>query len=131
MTEPAPSLSISSQRTLPACVSVSHTAPSPPPVSSSTVTTTSSSPRAGRQPSRASETAATTSAAVWDFMSTAPRPQTKPSTTSLDLEAGAGEQAREILLRRALVAGRVDGVAADQPLQDAGRLLLQVGHAYP
>src|SRR5919201_3533767 len=84
MTEPAPSLSISSQRTLRACVSVSHTAPSPPPVSSSTVTTTSSSPRAGRQPSRASETAATTSAAVWDFMSTAPRPQTKPSTTSPD-----------------------------------------------
>src|SRR3954471_24890443 len=43
-----------------------------------------SSPRAGRQPSRASETAAMTSAAVWDFMSCDPRPQSSPSAISPD-----------------------------------------------
>src|SRR4051794_17074414 len=43
-----------------------------------------SSPRAGRQPSRTSETAAMTSAAVWFFMSCAPRPQSSPSAISPD-----------------------------------------------
>ena len=42
------------------------------------------SPRAGRQPSRASEQAATTSATVWPFMSSAPRPQTHPSASAPD-----------------------------------------------
>src|SRR3954452_3885287 len=43
-----------------------------------------SSPRAGRQPSRTSETAAMTSAAVWFFMSCAPRPQSSSPAISPD-----------------------------------------------
>ena len=39
-------------------------------------------PRAGRQPDCARRIAATTSAAVGDFMSSAPRPQTQPSARS-------------------------------------------------
>ena len=46
--------------------------------------TINSSPRAGRQPSRASEAPAAISAATCDFMSIAPRPQRKPSITSPD-----------------------------------------------
>src|SRR3954465_3701965 len=84
MTVPAPSLSRKSQRTRSGWFSVSQIAPSSPPVSSSTTTTTSRSPRAGRQPAAARSSAAATSAAVWDFMSCAPRPQTAPSTRSPD-----------------------------------------------
>src|SRR5215211_9056385 len=45
---------------------------------------TRSSPRAGRQPSRASDVAATTSAAVCDFMSCEPRPHSSSPATSPD-----------------------------------------------
>src|SRR4051812_36678057 len=84
MTLPPPSLSRKSQRTRSGWFSVSQIAPSSPPVSSSTTTTTSRSPRGGRQPDSASSSAAAHSAAVWDFMSCAPRPQTSPSTRSPD-----------------------------------------------
>ena len=46
----------------------------------------------------------------------------------LDFEARFAQLGRDHLLRRALVAGRVDGVEADQPLEELGRLLLQVRH---
>ena len=84
MTAPPPSLSSQSTRAASGCCSVSHWAPSAPPVSSSTTEMTFSSPRGGRQPWRARCAAATTSAAVCDFMSTAPRPHSAPSWTSPD-----------------------------------------------
>ena len=47
----------------------------------------------------------------------------------LDLEAGVAQQAGEQLLRRALVARRVDRVEADEALEQLGRLALEVfGH---
>src|SRR3954451_23315434 len=84
MTVPPPSLRRKSQRTRSGCCSVSQIAPSSPPVSSSTTTITSRSPCAGRQPEAARSNAAAASAAVWDFMSCAPRPHTSPSTRSPD-----------------------------------------------
>ena len=63
---------------------VRYCAPWSPPTSSSTTLMIFSSPRGGRQPSRASAAPATTSAAVWDFMSIAPRPHTWPSCWSPD-----------------------------------------------
>ena len=59
----------------------SHSAPSPPPVSSST-THDDEQVAARRAPARRARApaAAVTSAAVWDFMSCAPRPHSSPST---------------------------------------------------
>ncbi len=82
ITGPPPSLTRKSQRAASGRWVVSHWAPIAPPASSSTTLNSFSSPRAGRQPSRASVTAATASAAVWDFMSSAPRPHRWPSWTS-------------------------------------------------
>src|SRR3954451_14856053 len=84
MTVPAPSLITEAQRAASGWFSQSQTAPSLPPVSSSTVATIISSPCAGRQPSRTSDTAAITSAAVWFFMSWEPRPQSSPPAMSPD-----------------------------------------------
>ncbi len=130
----------------------------------------------GASPSRASETPAATSAAVCDFMSSAPRPHSSPSITSphhgscchspgmrehrvdvgeqaqrraVGLAAQAGDEIRalleppdeghleagvaqgrgQLLLRRPLIARRVDGVVPDEPREQRGRLRLQVGHA--
>ena len=46
----------------------------------------------------------------------------------LDLEAGVAQDAGEVLLALALGARRVDGLEADQALEELGGLLLQVGH---
>ena len=46
----------------------------------------------------------------------------------LDLEAGVAQRSGQVLLERALVAGRVDGAKADEAPQQLGRLLLEVGH---
>ncbi len=45
------------------------------------------------------------------------------------LEAGVAQRRGELLLRRTLVARRVDGVVPDEPREQRGRLRLQVGHA--
>ena len=57
--------------------------PKSTPTSSSAVSASSRSP-GSRTPSRASEAKATAAAATWPFMSSAPRPQTSPSTRSPD-----------------------------------------------
>ena len=47
----------------------------------------------------------------------------------IDLEAGGLQQARQVLLRRPLIPGRVDGVHPHKVLQDGDRLRLErAGH---